>query len=153
MKETAWSGNESLPLSMAQRVDAACSRFDKAWKEGQRPRIESFLGETLDPERAALLRELIPLDADYRRRNGEEPRPEEYLARFPSLDPHWLARVLGGSAGKPPEPPAASDAEATPTQRIRCPHCHNPIQLADDKLAEVLCPGCGSSTSDRDDVS
>src|SRR5690349_23128345 len=29
--------------------------------------------------------------------------------------------------------------------RIRCPHCHNPIQLVDDRSDEVLCPVCGSS--------
>jgi len=28
---------------------------------------------------------------------------------------------------------------------LRCPHCHNPITIADDKSDEVLCPGCGSS--------
>src|SRR5262249_1550109 len=32
-----------------------------------------------------------------------------------------------------------------PVTRIRCPHCHNPIQIVDDRSAEVLCPGCGSS--------
>jgi WD40 repeat protein len=30
-------------------------------------------------------------------------------------------------------------------QRFRCPHCHNPIQLSDDRSDEVLCPGCGGS--------
>ncbi|MCI0456578.1 MAG: protein kinase [Gemmataceae bacterium] len=29
--------------------------------------------------------------------------------------------------------------------RLRCPHCHNPIQLSDDRSDEVLCPGCGGS--------
>src|SRR5262249_32794232 len=35
-------------------------------------------------------------------------------------------------------------------RRIRCPHCHNPIQLLDDRSDEVLCPGCGSSFRIRD---
>jgi hypothetical protein len=146
----AWSGNESLPISMAQRVDAVCYRFEKAWNEGRRPRIEDFLGEVVDPERSAFLRELIPLDADYRRRNGEEVGPEDYLARFPSLDPQWLARVFSASGEKASAGSAASDSEATPTRRIRCPQCHNPIQLADDKLEEVLCPGCGTAFRVRD---
>ena len=31
---------------------------------------------------------------------------------------------------------------------IRCPHCHNPVEvLADAELAEVLCPSCGSTFS------
>jgi serine/threonine protein kinase len=34
--------------------------------------------------------------------------------------------------------------------RLRCPHCHNPLQLADRHADEVLCPGCGSSFKVRD---
>src|SRR5262249_31398631 len=33
---------------------------------------------------------------------------------------------------------------------IRCPHCHSPIRLVDDRPDEVLCPGCGSSFRVRD---
>jgi WD40 repeat protein/tRNA A-37 threonylcarbamoyl transferase component Bud32 len=41
-------------------------------------------------------------------------------------------------------------ASATPrTTKVRCPTCHNPIQLAQDS-AEVLCPGCGNSFRLRD---
>ena len=35
-------------------------------------------------------------------------------------------------------------------RRVRCPTCHNPIQLSDDQSEEVLCPGCGSSFRLRD---
>src|SRR5262249_24808530 len=45
-----------------------------------------------------------------------------------------------------PSPPARTAApHTTPTHRLRCPHCHNPIQLSDAQSDEVLCPGCGSS--------
>jgi Tol biopolymer transport system component len=57
--------------------------FEDAWKEGHRPRCEAFLGSTPEPERTALLRELLALELDYRRRNGEGPAPEEYQQRFP----------------------------------------------------------------------
>src|SRR5262245_1534811 len=42
-REVPWTGNESLPLSLARRVDAACYRFELAWKAGQQPRIEDYL--------------------------------------------------------------------------------------------------------------
>ena len=29
--------------------------------------------------------------------------------------------------------------------QLRCPHCHNPIQVVEEQLDEVVCPGCGSS--------
>jgi serine/threonine protein kinase len=38
--------------------------------------------------------------------------------------------------------------EASPDaarQLIRCPHCHNPIHLAETPSDELLCPACGSS--------
>src|SRR5262249_12025811 len=54
-----------------------------------------YLGESPESERSALLRELIPLDAAYRRLAGEEPRPQEYLTRFAGLDAGWLKRALG----------------------------------------------------------
>src|SRR5262245_23318326 len=49
------------------------------------------------------------------------------------------AGVLPGGEGA-----AASPESPTPTDdglRIRCPQCHNPIQLGDGKRDEVLCPG------------
>src|SRR5262249_50065465 len=36
------SGTGSVPLSLDQRVDEACDRFEKAWKEGQGPHIEDY---------------------------------------------------------------------------------------------------------------
>jgi serine/threonine protein kinase/WD40 repeat protein len=75
----------SLPVSQAQRVNAVCDRFERAWQAGLRPRIEDYLGDTPEPERAALLRELIALDMAYRRKAGEQPQLDEYHARFPDL--------------------------------------------------------------------
>lgn len=34
------------------------------------------------------------------------------------------------------------------TMHVRCPHCHNPIELVDDaELSDIPCPSCGSSFS------
>ncbi len=46
----------------------------------------------------------------------------------------------------PTEPHLAAPPQGngtSPSQRLRCPHCHNPIQLADGHFDEVLCPACG----------
>src|SRR5262245_57019864 len=50
----------------------------------------------------------------------------------------------------PAEPTEVERASATPSKRLRCPHCHSPIQLADDGSDEVLCTGCGSHFRIRD---
>ena len=46
-------------------------------------RIEDCLGETSEPERSALLGELLVLELAYRRRRGDRPTSEEYRRRFP----------------------------------------------------------------------
>jgi tetratricopeptide (TPR) repeat protein len=79
-------------------VDHACDRFEAAWKAGQRPRIEDYLALAPELERPALLHELLWLEAAYRRQAGDSLRAEEFLARFPGLDPDWLAGVLSAAA-------------------------------------------------------
>src|SRR5262249_29577296 len=83
-----------VPPALGRRIDEACDRFEAAWRGGLPPRLEEFVAGWAGDERAALLRELVPLDADYRRRRGEEVRPADYTARLPGLDPTWLADVV-----------------------------------------------------------
>jgi serine/threonine protein kinase/tetratricopeptide (TPR) repeat protein len=73
------------PLSPAEarQIDQACDRFEAAWKAGQRPRPQEYLGPAGGPARAALLRQLLLLDWDYRQRAGDNPHAAEYHAVFP----------------------------------------------------------------------
>jgi serine/threonine protein kinase len=73
--------DESLPLDLARRLDPVCDRFEDVWLA--RPRIEDFLENVAEPDRPALLRELLRLDLDYRARRGERPLAEEYRQRLP----------------------------------------------------------------------
>jgi serine/threonine protein kinase len=94
-------------LGLQRRVDEVCLRFERVWKEGQRPAIEDFLGDTPGPEREALCQELLALEVAYRRRAGESPIPDEYQARFPGMD---LSPLMPGASGDDPlarVPPAA----------------------------------------------
>jgi serine/threonine-protein kinase len=152
------SSNEdhgTLPVSLARHVDQTCIRFEAAWTAGQRPRLEDFVGAVPEPARPSAVRELILLDVHYRRLAGEGPQAADYQARFPQLDPVWLARAVAARLEAQPKASAAArnsanaaeDDQNPPTRfrRIRCPHCQNPIQLSDDHGDEVLCPGCGGS--------
>jgi tRNA A-37 threonylcarbamoyl transferase component Bud32 len=151
---------ESLPLeSLAVHLHQVCDRFEVALQAaaagGPLPRIEDYLADVPEAEWAALVPELIVLDVAYRRGWGEDPRPEDYRQRFPAVEPRRLAQALAAppaaDAEQPPAPPPGDGTSAAETprlgrgQRIRCPHCHNPIQLSDDRSDEVLCPGCGGS--------
>jgi WD40 repeat protein/serine/threonine protein kinase len=68
---------------LARQVDQVCDRFEAAWKAGQRPRIEDYLGNLHEPEHPDLLRGLLVLELAYRRQAGERPTPGAYRARFP----------------------------------------------------------------------
>jgi serine/threonine protein kinase/WD40 repeat protein len=90
--------------TLVRRAERECDRFEAAWKAGQRPRLENHLAAVPEPERPALLRELLLLEVDYRRLAGEHPQAEEFLARFPALDRAWVVDALSRA------PPAAGAA-------------------------------------------
>jgi formylglycine-generating enzyme required for sulfatase activity len=83
MNDPPSPSSEAIPVSGILRVNERCERFEAAWKAGERPRIEDFLAETAEPERSQLLRELLALEWEYRRQDGEPLTPDEYLQRFP----------------------------------------------------------------------
>jgi hypothetical protein len=145
MSGNSSSEHDTLPPELVDRVDAVCDRFEAAWKAaatGPAPRIEDYLTQLPEADRPALLRELVLLEIHYRGRRGEQLRAEDYLGRFPSLDREWLA----GQLPAPPSDGKATEAEESPrSSRLRCPHCQNPVQVADADAEEILCPGCGST--------
>jgi serine/threonine protein kinase len=100
MSEALSRDARSLPAALARRVDQVCDGFEAAWKAAgrteQRPRIEDYLVDVPEPERSALLRELLVLEIEQRCRAGETLRREDYEARFPTLEPEWLAGAMRG---------------------------------------------------------
>jgi eukaryotic-like serine/threonine-protein kinase len=119
----------SLPCSLELHIDAVCQAFEAAWKStldsDDRPCIEEYLDILGEPERAALVRELLLVELHYRRRWGDVPCAEDYTGRFPGLHPDWLAHALtapgpalpdGAIPPQPsPEPPAnLTTGETTP---------------------------------------
>src|SRR5262249_12514128 len=74
---------EPLPLGLFGRLDPVCDRFEAAWRGGGRPRREDFFPQVEEPDRPALLRELLALARAYRARLGERPTAEEYRPRLP----------------------------------------------------------------------
>jgi hypothetical protein len=68
---------------IGRQVNEACDRFEVAWRAGDHPRIEDFLGGTTDCGRPVLLRHLLALEFDYRNGLGQSPKASEYRRRFP----------------------------------------------------------------------
>src|SRR6516162_4660596 len=97
----------SLPLTVAERLDAVCDRFEAACEGGLRPRIGDYLEGAEEPARAVLARELILLDLHYRHCRAEVPQVTDYDTVNPDRDSNWLACAVAAltESSAPPELP------------------------------------------------
>src|SRR5262245_39458414 len=113
MSDNSQDHAESLPVSVARRLDQVCNRFEDAWRAGRRPSLPEFLAQIDEPARPALLRELLRLELEYRGRAGERPAPEEYLAQFPEQAEliHAAFSQQKAQAEQSMQPAAATAAE------------------------------------------
>ena len=112
------------PTSDWTWINAAADRFERAWKQGTRPRIEDYLTEVDESQRPALLEELLRVELELRRRDGEEPGAADYAARFPqhtALDRSRLRPRTGPIRRRPdrgttcrPSHPARPTAKPAP---------------------------------------
>jgi tetratricopeptide (TPR) repeat protein len=77
------SAEGNLPLATLMEIDTACDQFEAACRAGQGPDLATFLNAIAEPIRPRLLRELLALELDYRRNQGERPAADAYRTRFP----------------------------------------------------------------------
>ncbi|HEY2785484.1 MAG TPA: serine/threonine-protein kinase [Fimbriiglobus sp.] len=75
--------NSVLSSDAVRLVDQICDRFEADCRTGNRPRVDTFLGDVVGPTRSALLRQLLLLDWEYARQSGSAPRAEDYQTLFP----------------------------------------------------------------------
>ncbi len=95
-------------------------------------------------KRSESLREIIH-DLIVRRAAGEMVTDESMIERHPELMPELADELRNLRMVECAEQNARSVHDGL---HIRCPHCHNPVELVDDSsLSEVLCPSCGSQFS------
>jgi serine/threonine protein kinase len=102
MIEPSLPSLDDLEADEALLVHQTCRRFEAAckdWQGGVRPALEDWLADVPAAVRAVLLRELLRLELDYRRKAGERPVLADYLGRF-GADEGLLRRVLSEPLGK-----------------------------------------------------
>jgi predicted Ser/Thr protein kinase len=123
MNEAARAEPESGALD--EQIDRVCSPFEAACQGALAgaawPRVEDFVPPAAAAEHLPCLRELILLEVHYRRQAGQEPQLPEYRARFPELDPAWLAEALAPPPGARAEgsAPPVADPPTVTTDRTR----------------------------------
>jgi serine/threonine protein kinase/formylglycine-generating enzyme required for sulfatase activity len=77
------SGNTApFAETWGERKDRLCDEFEDAWRSGQRPRIEDYIRELVEPERSDLLRALLDVELELRREDKQKPSLQEYKQRF-----------------------------------------------------------------------
>ncbi|MES2793303.1 MAG: ABC transporter substrate-binding protein [Planctomycetota bacterium] len=70
---------------------ALCERFIQEWERGEKPDIADYLVDVEEQSRRAVFIELLNLEIELRRENGESPLPNDYLQRYPSDQPTIIA--------------------------------------------------------------
>jgi tetratricopeptide (TPR) repeat protein/tRNA A-37 threonylcarbamoyl transferase component Bud32 len=121
LDDSSWSP------SLALHVEQVCNRFEAAWRAGQCPRIEHYLDATPPADRLELLRELLAVEVEYRRKNGEGITPQEYGQRF-SEYADQIGDILGltlrgdtsaaSTTGPPTSAPEDQAAPAVPGYEV-----------------------------------
>src|SRR5260370_14259336 len=94
--------DDSVRLSASRRNSAVCKRLEAAWRAGQVPHPEDFLGDAQGVEREALLRELLAVDREWRRQKD--------LPQYVSLSPDPADTVNEGLGAPVTEFAGGSDA-------------------------------------------
>jgi tetratricopeptide (TPR) repeat protein/tRNA A-37 threonylcarbamoyl transferase component Bud32 len=126
-------------------LDMVYAEFRLRRELGPAMEVEAFLGRFPD------LAEQLQIQLDFGQALITTPETPSVApqgqANPPGLEPK-AAQTSPEEATVRMDPPTAPLEPGWPTKparQFRCPHCHNPIQLADQRSDEVLCPGCGGS--------
>jgi serine/threonine protein kinase len=156
-------GKSSAALAALVRVD-----LKRRIEAGTPARVETYVRRFPDlANNPTAMAELLALENQARRGCEAGPDLQKYPNRFPHFQESVQISAPGRSTDTDSEATAATEKPASSkvasdvtiadhgfprseTVLIRCPHCHNPIQITDDRPDDILCPGCGSSFRIRD---
>jgi hypothetical protein len=68
-------------------------RFERDWNKKPRPKIEDYVSQVPEPQRGSALRELLVLEWDLLREEGQSVSLSGYIERFPELREYVLAAI------------------------------------------------------------
>lgn len=147
--------DDSISLETQRKIDELCTEYERSWSRGSPPRLDEFLFRMATAARPILLRQLLEVELDCRRRTQLTDNAEALIAEYPQLADD-LRPALGERQRSLEATREAVLADPQPGQvpvygqglRIRCPHCFNQVEIIPDApLGEIECPSCGTHFS------
>lgn len=82
MTKSSPEPNDSLLLADLERIDELCVTFEVLWQANQNQSIETFLDKVPENQQGQLLYELISIEFDYLKQQGQSIQYDDYRARF-----------------------------------------------------------------------
>ena len=141
--------DEALPLRITRQIDALCDEFEAALRGGGGVAMDSYVGRVEMPGREQLVKELTSLALDQLRRDGARDPFSDLIAANHALRAE-LEQIRQNPVGTPTvrDSGGRSHSEKSSGLVVRCPHCHNTIDLVvDASLIDIDCSTCGGSFS------
>ncbi len=101
MQKTVRKDPNEVPLEVEEQIDRICLRFEESRQGEASPGLRQYLSEVPDIWQAALFRELVCIDIDYRIDGGEKPKFSDYAQAYPEFT-EVLRDVLADLGGRSP---------------------------------------------------
>ena len=143
------NADDVLPLQITRQIDALCDEFEAALRCGGGVAMEPYIGRIEMQGREPLVKELMSLALDQLRRDGARDPFPDLVAANKTLRSE-LERIRQDPVGTPTvrDSRGLSRSEKSSGLVVRCPHCHNTIDLVvDASLIDIDCSTCGGSFS------
>jgi len=138
-------------------LDDLIRRLENAWRTAGAADLAQLVPAADHPMHDQALVVLVQADQELRWQHGQRKTVEQYLAEWPELQDkpacirklQEAQRLLEADKRTAPPDALAETHDFTPPNqaraiRIRCPHCHHPVEILDrQQVDEVTCPSCG----------
>ncbi len=89
--DNEWTKFDQLPADVMLRINGYCDQFASLWRDRGAASLEQFIDQLPSDDRVVALCELVDIDLHFRAAVGQLESSQWYLARWPELDPLWLA--------------------------------------------------------------
>lgn len=136
----------SLSIELLAAVDAACDRFEQAWRDlppgREGPACEDFLQDLPDAAKPGALGELFAIERQYRASRGQAA--SAWTTGRPAIEA--LASASRDEAETLPGPGLPNRPSPNSGLQLCCPQCQQHVELLEDvALDQITCKACGSS--------